>query len=207
MFSPKRTRSAWLAGAAVAVSAIMYMPCARSAEPATGTEAKSEMKRDFLSSAAQVDIAEVQFAKLAERKAQDPEVKALALHMSREHSKNLSALEKLAAKQNMKLPQKLDPEPQKVHDKLEKLSGKDFDQEYVHASVECHKRGVDLFDYTSRSEENPDFRTFAANMLPGLQEHLRNAQKIESKLASNAVKEPAAPTSVSAPEGKKEQAR
>jgi putative membrane protein len=65
-------------------------------------------------------------------------------------------------------------------DKLNKLSGSDFDREYVKAMVNDHEADVGDFRRQSKRESgDPDVKRFAAATLPTLESHLQMAQDLD----------------------------
>jgi putative membrane protein len=67
-------------------------------------------------------------------------------------------------------------------DRMSKLSGAEFDREYVNAMVEDHEKDVNLFRMQSESGTDADAKAFAAKTLPTLQMHLKMIQGIQSKM-------------------------
>jgi putative membrane protein len=68
------------------------------------------------------------------------------------------------------------------HAKLAKLSGAEFDREYMALMVEDHDKDVAAFLDESKDGSAPDIKSFAAKTLPTLQEHQRMAKEIKAKL-------------------------
>ncbi len=177
--------------AMLACCAMVLTISARAAEPAPTPAAKAEVMTDaeFLMKAAQIDMAEVQLGKLAHEKGGSADVKDFAKHMHADHEKNTAELHKLAGRMKVEMPKALDVKHQELFDKLQKLSGKAFDEEYIKAMVDGHKDAVNLFESSAKNAQNQDVRGFAANTLPKLQEHLRMAQNAQAKMASSDVKQ------------------
>jgi len=62
--------------------------------------------------------------------------------------------------------------------KLEKLSGEQFDQAYMKDMVKDHTKDVSDFKRESMSALDPDVKKFAAETLPTLEDHLKQATSI-----------------------------
>lgn len=62
--------------------------------------------------------------------------------------------------------------------KLQKLSGAEFDREYMKHMVADHEKTVSDFKKQAGSGKDPELKGFAAKTLPTLQEHLDMAQKL-----------------------------
>jgi putative membrane protein len=85
-------------------------------------------------------MAEVQLGKLAAEKALSQEVKQFGQRMVDDHGKANDRLKQLATTKGVNLPTELDRSTQREMDKLAKLSGADFDREYMKHMVSDHRR-------------------------------------------------------------------
>jgi putative membrane protein len=114
-------------------------------------EARSDTQK-FIEKAALANMAEIQLGELAETRAQSSEVKAFAQMMVSDHTKALDELKQAAGAAT--IPTALDKKHQKLHDKLSKLSGAEFDKKYMEAMVDGHKDVAKLLEKESeRSHE------------------------------------------------------
>lgn len=134
--------------------------------------------RQFMMKAAEDGLAEVHLAQLAQQKASSESVKALAKNIEQDHTKANAELKRIAGLRNVDLPAA--PPATGAHkknmDKLEKLSGGEFDRAYLRAMVKDHRSAVKLFERQSTNGMDSDLKTFASNTLPTLQNHLQSAQ-------------------------------
>ncbi|MGI8495399.1 MAG: DUF4142 domain-containing protein [Pyrinomonadaceae bacterium] len=142
----------------------------------------SSADKEFMNKAAQSGMAEVALGKMAADKAKAPEVKAFGQRMVTDHSKANDDLKAVAAKLNVTLPTEVNSEQKEMMDKLSKLSGADFDKEYVPGMVEDHEKDVADFQKQSESASNGDVKAFAANTLPTLKSHLEQIKSIHDKM-------------------------
>jgi putative membrane protein len=69
-------------------------------------------------------------------------------------------------------------------DKLNKLSGADFDKQYMAHMVSDHQKNVAEFKKASESAQDGEVKAFASKTLPTLQEHLSRAQSINDSVKS-----------------------
>jgi len=141
-----------------------------------------EKEDDFWTTAADGGMAEVEMAKLAVQKAQNAEVKKFAQMMIADHTKANTELKSIAAKQKIELPKEIGPRNRSTIDELNRLSGADFDNEYVQAMVDDHETDVQLFEDQSKSDDDQAAKAFAAKTLPTLQKHLQAIKAIEAKM-------------------------
>ncbi|HSU30430.1 MAG TPA: DUF4142 domain-containing protein [Bryobacteraceae bacterium] len=136
----------------------------------------------FAMKAAQGGMAEVQLGKLAAEKAGSPDVKSFGQMMVDDHSKANDQLKAVAEKQNITLPTTLNAKDQSLYDKLQGMSGADFDKTYVKAMVKDHQEDVKEFQKESQKGKNDQIKQFAATTLPVLQTHLDKIKQIQSSM-------------------------
>jgi putative membrane protein len=77
------------------------------------------------------------------------------------------------------LPTELDRSTEREMDKLNKLSGADFDREYMKHMVSDHKKDVREFKSEAKKAKDADVKQFASSTLPTLEQHLSLAQAAE----------------------------
>jgi putative membrane protein len=78
----------------------------------------------------------------------------------------------------------LKPEQQAVVSRLEKLSGKAFDREYMREMVNDHVKDISEFERAASHATNADIKQFVSEALPTLREHLKLAREISGKLGA-----------------------
>ncbi|GAB3248932.1 DUF4142 domain-containing protein [Larkinella harenae] len=153
-----------------------------SAEQAEEVNEAKDMPEDdseFAIKAASGGMMEVELGKMAEQKAQNQKVKEFGAMMAADHSKANEELKALAASKNITIPATLSEDHQKHVDELSKLSGAEFDKEYVKLMVDDHKEDIDLFKDASFSAKDPDVKAFAGKTLPTLQKHYDAVKAIQ----------------------------
>ncbi|SRR6266849_8887363 len=149
--------------------------------PARGVPPRHD-DRAFVLEADPGGLAEVELGLLAAQKGQSADVKKFGQRMVTDHSKANAELKKLATSKGIPLPARMDVEQMAEHDKLAKLSGADFDREYMALMVADHDKDVAAFMDEAKDGTDPDIKSFAAKTLPTLQEHQRMAKEIKAKL-------------------------
>jgi putative membrane protein len=150
-----------------------------------GTPGTASVPDDqFANKAAQAGLAEVELGGLASQKAESPDVKQFAQQMVTDHTQANQQLKQAAP--GMNVPDTLDAEHQSLKDKLSGLSGKEFDREYMRAQVKDHQEAISLFRSESDSGQG-QLKSFAATMLPKIEDHARMARDIASKLGVSDV--------------------
>ena len=122
--------------------------------------------------------------KLGAAKATDTDVKAFAQHMVKDHTKANQELMATAKPKGLQVP----TEPGVMHngmtEKFEHQSADaDFNHDFMQQMLKDHESAVKLFRTASADTTlDPDLRALAKKTLPTLEEHLADAQKLESKL-------------------------
>ena len=149
----------------------------RTGAPGSGQLDKSD--EQFVMKAAQSGLTEVQLGEIASQKAASEPVKELGAMMVKDHTKANQELSGIVGKKGLALPTEPDSKHKAKVDKLSKLSGSEFDKEYVDAMVDSHKKGVSEFEKASKSAKDPDIKAFAAKTLPTLQGHLQHVQGLK----------------------------
>ncbi|MDQ3634988.1 MAG: DUF4142 domain-containing protein [Acidobacteriota bacterium] len=136
----------------------------------------------LMNAAAAGNMAEVELGKLAVEKAENPEVKAFGQKMIDDHSKAFEELKKVAELKKTPLPPDILPTQKEAKEKLSKLSGAEFDKEYVKTMVEVHKKDVTAFEAATKTVGDADVKAFAEKTLPTLKMHLEMIQGIAEKM-------------------------
>jgi putative membrane protein len=154
-----------LAGAVVLLSS---SAAARAAETSAAT---------FLQAAAQTDIAEVNAGNLAQKNSENSDVKNFGQMLVADHGKHLTAVGDLAKSMGISVPDQPPAAEKAEADKLKKLTGRAFDQEFVNHMVEGHKLAITAYEAEAKAG-NADTSALAQKTLPALQHHLETAEAL-----------------------------
>lgn len=148
--------------------------------PTPSTEASlNQFDREFMVEAAQGGMAEVEFAKIATKKASSNVVKEYARRMVSEHTEANAELMAIAKQKGVTLPTTIGKKNADLKQDLAELSGAKFDREYMkEAGVKGHEEQAKLFEREIERGQDPDVKGFATKTLPVVQKHLEQAQAI-----------------------------
>src|SRR4051794_7554790 len=177
----------------------------------------------FLSKAMEANAAEVKLGELAQSKAEDQRVKDFAAMIVKDHTMALDKMQMLMEDRvNAKVSRakvdwhtmQLTQMHQQTFDRLSKLSGKEFDREFMNTMVSEHQNAIRDFETHARSHGNnaandntnttnngrqkpaprdnvkvdyardTDTIAFANETLPTLKQHLEMAQNIDKDVKS-----------------------
>jgi len=144
--------------------------------PTTGSDT------DFVNTVAMDGMAEVELGRLAVQKAKSLEVKQFAQRMVADHSKANVELKQLASNKNVTLPAEPNAQQKADKDRLSKLSGADFDREYMTMMTAGHDKAVAAFEDESRNGKESDVKAWSSKTLPTLREHQTLAKQIAAKV-------------------------
>ncbi|MGA2353710.1 MAG: DUF4142 domain-containing protein [Terriglobales bacterium] len=150
---------------------------------AMGTSSRlSPSDQKFIKEAAEGGMAEVQLGKLAVQKASSDDVKRFGQRMVDDHTKANNKLKDVAGSLGVTLPQHLNAQDEATKERLSQLSGDQFDKAYMRDMVKDHKADVAAFRTESNNGRDASIKSFAAQALPTLRDHLKDAQTIEPKV-------------------------
>jgi putative membrane protein len=136
---------------------------------------------EFIMKAAQGGMAEVELGQLALKQASSDEVKQFAQRMVDDHSKANDELKGLAASKSVTLSMNVGKENKSTMDKLAKLSGADFDRQYMKHMVKAHNMTIALFEKEAKSGKDAETKAWAEQTLPTLREHQTMARDVAGK--------------------------
>jgi putative membrane protein len=147
-------------------------------------EAVSQSERNFTMKAAQANLAEIEAARIALDKSDNNDVKAYANMIKNDHTSALEDLADLMKDKNVQQPRSIASDTQQDISRMSNLSGGEFDREFVNMMVSDHQKAIELFLDQQSSAQNPDVKNYVDEVLPKLDMHLDQAQRLQTKLFS-----------------------
>ena len=132
----------------------------------------------FLRKAAQGGMAEVKLGRLATQKASGDDVKAFGQKMVDDHTKLNNEMAPIADSMGVRLPKDLNKEDQAEYDKLNALSGDNFDMEYLSFMVKDHHKDLHEFRQEAASTTDPTLQAAVANGTKVIHEHTMMVDKL-----------------------------
>jgi putative membrane protein len=145
--------------------------------PNSGDVGQIMKDKIFLRKAAQGGIAEVKLGQLAAQKGSS-DVKAFGQKMVDDHTKLNNDMAPIADSMGVRLPKDLSKEDQAEYDKLNGLSGNDFDVEYLSFMVKDHHKDQREFRQEAISTTDPTLQTAVANGAKVIHEHTVMVDKL-----------------------------
>ena len=151
---------------------------------ATDSTKVSRSDTKFMKEAAMGGLLEVELGRLAVQNAGSDQVKQFGQRMVDDHGKANEQLKSLAQSEGVTLPSQLDSKHVKELQRLQKLSGADFDRAYMKMMVDDHHQDIRAFKHEAQSGDDPEVKAFAGKTLPTLREHLSMAERARDAVAS-----------------------
>jgi putative membrane protein len=137
------------------------------------------------------DSAEIRPSQLAQDKAQHPEVKAYAQRMIRDHGMLEDSLRALEKGRNITpapstISQQLHQMTESAVQRLQGLSGAEFDRAYMQNMVQSHEQALNMVDnQLLPATQDPQLRqAIEQKVRPIIVGHLQSAQEIQRTLGS-----------------------
>jgi len=142
--------------------------------------------KQLLQHLAMANQSEIDMAQLAEQKSNNQQVKDFARTLQQDHSKAQDVVQQFAQKENVSVAapsadQKSSKEAA-MKQKMESLSGAEFDKEFIKHQVMDHQREVAQLQRISQSSSDPNSKQLADQLLPDMQKHLQTAQQLAQQL-------------------------
>ena len=136
----------------------------------------------FVSNATQSDMYEIQAAKIAEARSKNPDIKAFAKMMIKDHTASTKAMTPLIAAAGQKPADGLDNRRKGFIDHLNQASDADFDKTYVDQQVAAHQEALDLMNGYAKDGSDAGLKGGAAKIAPTVQMHLDKIKAIQASL-------------------------
>jgi putative membrane protein len=157
---------------------------ATSAAVGTVTAEMTSMLPAFTDDAANIDMYEIEAAKIAEDRSKNPEIKDFAAKMIDAHTQSSAELKAILVqiKSDVTPPAHLDDRRQGLIDDLRGAKDADFDARYVSQQVDAHREALLLMQGYSARGDVPAVKKFTDKTTPVVQQHLDMAELIYKKL-------------------------
>jgi putative membrane protein len=135
--------------------------------------------QSFVSEAMQGNMAEVQLAQLAQQKSQSNDVKQYAQKMAADHAQmNQKWFEPEAKHLGVAEPKGPDKKDKKLMEKLQGLSGDEFDKEYITAMLKDHQDDLKKFKEEADVAQDPTLKQLATQGATVISQHLQLTEQV-----------------------------
>jgi putative membrane protein len=156
------------------------VPGASQSTPAQRDAFKKDNK--FVREAVQDNTLEIRLAQVAQQKATNSNIRQLAQRLQNDHMAMQGRWLSLAASNDTKLKTNLGPRHTKKAERLEKMSGSNFDRAYVTMLIQNNQDYLEYFEKEGRATRSDQVRNLAANDAPIIRQHLAAAKQLGSQV-------------------------
>jgi len=133
----------------------------------------------FVAKALEGGMAEVQLGQLATEKSQSNDVKQFGQKMVSDHSQmGEKWLKPIAKQMGVSEPKGPSKKDKKLIEKLQGLSGQEFDTQYIQAMVKDHKEDLKEFKNEAQMAQDPNVKQIAQQGSTVIQQHLQLIEQI-----------------------------
>ncbi len=133
----------------------------------------------FLQQASGYSTTQMEVGELAEEKASDQRIKQFASQMAADHKQIKQELTELAQQRDIKVTAAAPAEGSAAAiDRLQGLSGEDFDRTFLDVQLKHGKQLVDLYQAQASASPDTGLASFAITTLVELQQHFDKAQEL-----------------------------
>jgi putative membrane protein len=139
----------------------------------------------FLLYATELDRTQVRLGQLASDKAQDEQVRQFARRTIDYHKQSNDRLTQIARQYGIEPPQGISPVAQRMQDRLQRLSGPRFDEEYIAGQVISNYSAHYFYRREERHGLNRQLQREADQQAEHLREHRREAQRIARRVEAH----------------------
>jgi putative membrane protein len=138
--------------------------------------------KSFIQGAYKDGLAEVKMGQMGQEKTANPDVKAFAERMVKDHDRANAELKSLADSKRVEVATEPSLVAQGRAKMMEGKSGSEFDKAFVDRALSDHKDAIDTFEKASTEARDPDVKSFATKTLPTLRQHLETAESLQQKI-------------------------
>ncbi len=169
----------------VSIAVAAAFGLAAHAQPQSTQQSQQQKDSEFITKAAQANLAEVQLGKLGAQKSQNDQIKQFSQHLQTDHQSANQKLAPIAQSKGIQLPKDPGSQHQKQMSQLQGLSGAQFDKAFATTALKDHAQTIQLFQKEAQQGLDPATKQYAQSMLPALEHHLDMAKDVAKNVGLN----------------------
>jgi putative membrane protein len=146
--------------------------------------AQDQQAKEFLTEAIEGNLAEVQMGQLAQKLASTTGVRAFGQMLERDHTVANQKARAAATAMQIKPPTQPNSKQAADYERLSKLLGTEFDEQFAEHMVMDHKE--DIQKYEKAAAMNNPAGAYAKEALPTLRKHEQNAESLKAATTGSA---------------------
>ena len=147
-----------------------------------GAQAQSLSDKDFLETSSQGNVTEVELSKLALEKSQNPDVRGFAQRMIHDHEALAEKMKPFVVQAGLQPSTSLNFEHQHLYNKLNGLSGAEFDKEFVQYMDKDHHEDLQQFQNEVSSTQDASLKGVVVAGEKVIVEHTRMIDELSRKM-------------------------
>jgi putative membrane protein len=141
---------------------------------------KNDMR--YLTESAQGLMSELTLGNLAQQRGSDERVKNFGKQMVADHGEDLQQLRQLSARKNVHLPDAMNDDQRKEAGKLSKLSGKQFETEYLKYEAKDHSEDIKEQGKEMKETLDPELKKFAGAEYETVSQHKQAVDALRANM-------------------------
>ncbi len=130
---------------------------------------------------------EIKLGQLAEKRARDESVKQFGRRMVSDHTGLKERWTTMISNSGMKFKSGMGPRHKSKLDRLEKLSGREFDREYMTLVAQNHQDYLNYFRKEGRAAKSAPVRQLVNRDIPMLEQHIQQAKQIGVRVGADTI--------------------
>jgi putative membrane protein len=135
-------------------------------------------------------LLKAELGKLAVQKGGSEQIRNIGQALIDDHDKWVKSLSKIAAENNIKLPDKMDQKRKAVVDRIAAASGPDFDRAFTRQVIRYQREDLSLLRDETANGTIAALRTWARKCIPGLERRVEAVQAEQASLGIVTQKHP-----------------
>lgn len=140
--------------------------------------AQDRASQNFLKAAIEGNLAEVEMGQLAQKNGNSDGVRSFGQMLENDHGAAHQMATSVANSLGVTPPTAPNSQQKATYDRMAKLSGANFDREFLKHTIDDHKK--DISEYEKQAKKNDAAGLYATEALPTLRQHLETAQSLAS---------------------------
>jgi putative membrane protein len=136
----------------------------------------------YATKSAQGLMSELKLGDLARQRGSDERVRNFGKQMVTDHRKDLQQLQQLAAQKKIQLPETINDDQRKEAEKLNKLSGKEFDKEYLKYEAKDHSEDIKEQGKEMKKTLDPELKKFASAEYETVTRHKETVDALRAQI-------------------------
>jgi putative membrane protein len=146
---------------------------------AASAQAQSKSEKSFVKDAIAGDLGEIELGKLAQQRGSSEGVKSYGQTLATDHQAALDQMKSIAQSENVDVPSEPKADARRENERLSRMSGQEFDREFVKHMVDDHRK--DIREFEAHAKGSDAVAKAAQQQLPVLQKHLDQAQALQKQ--------------------------